>query len=297
MYMASGLAGSFLHHFVVGLGEPNIPSLGASGAIMGVLASALFMFPHGRVVMFYWILFKPGTFEVPLWGVALFYLGGDLLSGMFASGTGVAHFAHLGGALGGFMVTWFYSPQIDNKQVSHANAAISESRGIEDLDRDQLKSLATAQPDNPQLVLQLVVNSHKSEAKVHPDTIEQFVSSFNRMLDQCDSVVVAETVRQLAAGQHGLLVPSWCLVEAALRVERIAEPGLATSLLATALGRKDLDPKYKRTALLHMGKMQQDRLGNTEAAKTFFRHALSGDEWCPLQDEARQRLRALGEAA
>ena len=296
MYAAAGLAGSLLHHFVVGLQEPNIPSLGASGAIMGVLASALFMFPHGRTVMFYWF-FRPGTFEWPVWGVALFYLGGDVLSGFFASGTGVAHFAHIGGAIGGFAVTWFYAPDRDNKQVAQANATIAETRGVEDLDPGQLGALMKSQPENPEYVLQLVVNQHKVEGKLDMDTVVHFVRLVPKMLDTCDCVVVAETARQLTTGRYSTLVPSHLLVECALRVERIAEPGLAASLYATALSRKDLDRRHTRLSLLHMGKLQQDRLGNKQSAATFYRKAAEGDDWCPLQDEAKDRLRSLGEAA
>ena len=292
MYAASGLVGSLLHHIVVGLQEPNIPSLGASGAIMGVLASALFMFPHGRTVMFYWF-FRAGTFEWPVWGVALFYLGGDVVSGFFASGTGVAHFAHIGGAIGGFAVTWFYTPDRDNKQVAHANATVSEVRGIEDLDAGQLNALMKSQPENADYVLQLVVNQQKFEGRLDMDTVSHFVRLMPKMLDTCDCVAVAETARQLTTGRYSTLVPSHLLVEAALRVELVAEPGLAASLYATALSRKDLDRRYTRQALLHMGKVQMDRLGNRQAALTFFRNAAAGDDWCPLQDEAKERLRAL----
>jgi membrane associated rhomboid family serine protease len=295
MYAASGIAGSLLHHWVVGLQEPNIPSLGASGAIMGVLASALFMFPHGRVVMFIWF-FRPILFEWPVWTVALYYLGGDVVAGFFASGTGIAHFAHIGGAMGGFGVTWFYGPQRDNKAVAQAQAMAVDTRGIEDLGSEELKALSKAKPDDPSLALQLVTHKLKSEAKLSEAEVREFVRLVPKMLDECDCVVVAETVRHLAIS-HPSLVPSSHMVEVGLRVERVADPGLATSLYASALSRKDLDARHNRLALLHMGIVQQDRLGNPNAAATFYRHAASGDDWCPLQDQALERLRALGEAA
>ncbi len=53
LYMLSGVAGSGLHYLFEGRLHPEIPSLGASGAIMGVLGAALVIFPFSKVTFLY----------------------------------------------------------------------------------------------------------------------------------------------------------------------------------------------------------------------------------------------------
>jgi membrane associated rhomboid family serine protease len=84
-------------------GDLNVPSLGASGAISGVLGAYLLLFPRKRVrvLMFYSILPVPAVVAVGLWFVfqlvnGLGYLGGG-------SSGGVAYAAHVGGFAAGFI--------------------------------------------------------------------------------------------------------------------------------------------------------------------------------------------------
>src|SRR5947209_6003270 len=49
VYMAAGFAGDLLHQALLGSSHPERFSLGASGAIMGILGSALYMFPFSKV--------------------------------------------------------------------------------------------------------------------------------------------------------------------------------------------------------------------------------------------------------
>lgn len=86
----------------------NSPMLGASGAIYGLMVAFAFMFPDAEM----FLLFIP----VPI--KAKYLLPGiitlDLVLGLYGSsffgagGTGVAHFAHLGGALLGFLMMWYW---------------------------------------------------------------------------------------------------------------------------------------------------------------------------------------------
>jgi membrane associated rhomboid family serine protease len=76
------------------------PAIGASGAINGVVGMALAMFPTNRVSVFWFIVFRAGTFEVPLWVLALTWFGFDLL-GAIRGSNDVAYWAHLGGFASG----------------------------------------------------------------------------------------------------------------------------------------------------------------------------------------------------
>lgn len=83
-------------------------SLGASGAIYGLLTAFAFMFPTAELgIMFIPIPIKAKYFVPGIIAIDLF-LGfkGNSLFG--AGGTGIAHFAHIGGALTGFIMMWFW---------------------------------------------------------------------------------------------------------------------------------------------------------------------------------------------
>lgn len=82
---------------------PDVPMLGASGAIAAVTGAFFVLFPRVRVMVVMWFLLLH-WFEVPATLVLLFYFGLDLVSFLTKQGGGVAHAAHLGGFLLGFLV-------------------------------------------------------------------------------------------------------------------------------------------------------------------------------------------------
>lgn len=108
-YLACGIAASLSQYAIAPLSE--IPNLGASGAISGVLGAYLVLFPTASVRVFVWpfSLFV-GTLGVPavvwigLWFVLQLFSGVQDL-GRVAVG-GVAFWAHIGGFLAGLALVW-----------------------------------------------------------------------------------------------------------------------------------------------------------------------------------------------
>lgn len=97
-YLGAGLAGSLLQ--IVFNPASNIPMLGASGAIAGVMGGYLVLFPHERVdVLWSWgFVFQRST--VPARMMLLYWIFFQFVSGLGSigiSGGGVAFFAHIGG--------------------------------------------------------------------------------------------------------------------------------------------------------------------------------------------------------
>ena len=76
--------------------------MGASGAIYGVLLGYAFLYPENRMTL----LFPPVTLSAK-WMVLIF-LGIELLTGVTGTLDGVAHFAHLGGALFAWLLMWWW---------------------------------------------------------------------------------------------------------------------------------------------------------------------------------------------
>jgi len=88
--------------------EFQTPSLGASGAIYGLLTAFAFMFPNAELALLFVPVpikakyFVPGILAIDLF---LGFKGSSLFG---SGGTGVAHFAHIGGALTGFIMMWYW---------------------------------------------------------------------------------------------------------------------------------------------------------------------------------------------
>lgn len=100
-YIISGILASLAHVVMNLQGESSmIPSLGASGAISGVMGAYLLLHPHRRVMvlLFRFITEVPGYVAVGLWFAFQVISGLGLLGG---ADTGVAYGAHIGGFIAG----------------------------------------------------------------------------------------------------------------------------------------------------------------------------------------------------
>ena len=78
------------------------PTLGASGAIFGLLVAFGVIYP--RLKMF--LIFLP--IPMPAWVFVMGYILLELFFGVSGYESGVAHFAHLGGAVGGFILLQYW---------------------------------------------------------------------------------------------------------------------------------------------------------------------------------------------
>ena len=104
-YFLCGIAATFAQVLV----DPssNVPNLGASGAIAGVLGGYLLMFPRGsvRVLMGRGIIPMPAIVVIGFWAVLQFLSGfGAIVSTEQTSGGGVAYMAHVGGFIAGLVL-------------------------------------------------------------------------------------------------------------------------------------------------------------------------------------------------
>jgi rhomboid family protein len=89
---------SVVHFFTGGF----YPTLGASGAIFGLLLAFGMMYPQARIIA----LILP--IPLPAWIAVIGYMLLELFLGITGTQAGVAHFAHLGGAVGGFLLIQYW---------------------------------------------------------------------------------------------------------------------------------------------------------------------------------------------
>jgi membrane associated rhomboid family serine protease len=78
------------------------PVLGASGGVFGVLLAFAWYFPNQRLIVL------PIPIPVPAWLFVTIYALIELFSGLTRTQQGVAHFAHLGGMLGGALCILYW---------------------------------------------------------------------------------------------------------------------------------------------------------------------------------------------
>ena len=92
-YLAAGAAGEVSYINLL-----RTPTLGASGAVYGVLIGYAMLFPNSVLTL----IFPPIPLKAKWW--VLIFAGIELLTGVTGTADGVAHFAHLGGMLIGWLL-------------------------------------------------------------------------------------------------------------------------------------------------------------------------------------------------
>jgi membrane associated rhomboid family serine protease len=117
-YMLTGIIASLSHVFSVYLmaQDPLIPSLGASGAISGVLGAYIVLFPGRKVsaILFLVIVSIPALLALGLW-IAFQVING--LGALGGQGDGVAYAAHIGGFIAGMLLIKFFAGKDPQKQT------------------------------------------------------------------------------------------------------------------------------------------------------------------------------------
>ncbi|MBA2347509.1 MAG: rhomboid family intramembrane serine protease [Solirubrobacterales bacterium] len=127
-YLLAGVAALALQVVV----EPNaaVPTLGASGAVAGVLGGYLVLYPRARVVTGIFIIFFVTLIEIPAFLVLGFWFVQQVAFGAFdltdptGGGGGVAYFAHIGGFVLGLLLIKLFAtyraPEADASRLRRA---------------------------------------------------------------------------------------------------------------------------------------------------------------------------------
>lgn len=102
-YAASVLSAALLQMIVAALNGSVYPTVGASGALFGLLLAFGLTFPERRIML----LIPPIPMKAKTF--VMVYGGLELLFGVNGFLPGIAHFAHLGGMLGGYLMLRYWS--------------------------------------------------------------------------------------------------------------------------------------------------------------------------------------------
>ncbi len=129
-YLTSGVVAGLAQTLVLApfLGNVNIPSIGASGAIAGVLGAYLILYPGTRVrvwipIFLFIVTDIPAVIMIGLWFVQQFIAGVGSLTPEASNSGGVAFWAHIGGFVAGMIMIlpfWGRARQMRAGQVSRS---------------------------------------------------------------------------------------------------------------------------------------------------------------------------------
>lgn len=103
-YAASVLAAALTQLIVTAAMSGVYPTVGASGGLFGLLLAFAMMFPN-RVILLFFVIPMKARYLVALYGLL------ELYQGVYVMNSGVAHFAHLGGMVGGLLMIRYWRGQ------------------------------------------------------------------------------------------------------------------------------------------------------------------------------------------
>ncbi|HUF64694.1 MAG TPA: rhomboid family intramembrane serine protease [Gemmatimonadaceae bacterium] len=129
-YLVCGLAAAGAHVMV----DPRspLPTVGASGAISGIMGAYLVLYPRVKVKMLFWFLLFIRVFRVPAWLVLIWWFALQVLEGLpqlrpvetLRGGTAV--WAHVGGFVAGVLLVKLF----ENRELVRRHLAVADARGV-----------------------------------------------------------------------------------------------------------------------------------------------------------------------
>jgi membrane associated rhomboid family serine protease len=117
LYFLSGLGAAAAQLGVQALvpASQGIPTVGASGCVYGIIVAFAMIFPETRLTL----IFPPVTLSAKK--LAIIFIGLELVLGLSGAEANVAHFAHLGGALIGWLLIWWWYKRRKNNNHSYVH--------------------------------------------------------------------------------------------------------------------------------------------------------------------------------
>jgi membrane associated rhomboid family serine protease len=122
-YMVCGVISGLTQAFIAP--TSTIPAIGASGAIAGVLAAYLLLYPRSKVLTLVpifiipWFMNIPAVIFIAIWFLLQFFSGLVSLGGVTVGG--VAYWAHVGGFVCGLLLVWLFGGRLRGKPRRYPN--------------------------------------------------------------------------------------------------------------------------------------------------------------------------------
>jgi membrane associated rhomboid family serine protease len=291
LYFGAGLAGDLIHQLLVGASIPLQWSLGASGAIMGVMGAALYMFPFSKIDCWagYGFRFSWDVYTLDMIWVALIYVGLDLLPVVIGYQDGVGHVAHLAGLICGVVICALMFPKRDSSNVSEVKEILADTKDYGTLSGHEIAELAPTDPDNTTLALHWMDRCLR-DGRMMPECESSFRRLLPRIIREEPVQAVGSALSALARTANYIAAEDLLTVSA--RLELKGEPSFALALLDQALRLPDITPSAYESALFRSAVLYE-RLRNLDQARCRYQEVVSKYGISPLGEQAARRLKEL----
>jgi len=296
VYFVAGFAGDALHLTMFGATHPDLPGIGASGAIMGLMGAALYMFPYAQIDVFYWWgWYGIGTTCWQLRWVACIYMAYDAFEALlFGADNGVANLAHLGGVAGGFAMVIILRAKRDTEQASEAKATLAEVKDYSVLASYELEEMAKSNPNDTLITLHWMSRALRDPGGPKPACRTAFFNHLNRIVREQPGESVAQVLAGFASAPSE--IPPRSALDVAMRIEGGPAPQLALQLYDMALRSGKADEQELLVALLRGGILCENPFGNIPRAIAAYQEVVKRDAMGPFGQQAKHRLESLQRA-
>ena len=260
---------------------------------MGLMGAALWMFPHSKMKVFYWFgIWWHGVWEWRMWGVALYYLGFDLVDAILFSGLdGVAHFAHLGGALGGFLTALAFRAKRDDVEVSDAKSELSDASDLRALSKTELGKIALSQPTNEEVALAWMTRSLEYGNRPQQDCVNHFLKHSRSLARTGETDQVGAAFLNLS--ENPSTIPASLLFDVGARLEKEGRPQMALPLLERAMKAPDCSDTIAEGASFRIGMLHEAWFQNHAKALEWFEYFYQRWPMSPMEAQVKERIRIL----
>ncbi|HVP78533.1 MAG TPA: rhomboid family intramembrane serine protease [Thermodesulfobacteriota bacterium] len=190
LYFLTGIASGLIHGMVVGLFMREgifIPSLGASGAISGIMGIYLYRCYYSKIKLLIMVFFLPIRVQIPavvilsLWFLRDFIGGIDSIRGIYQN---VAFWAHVGGFASGFGASKYLEYEIQARKEklefvadTQLNQYVGYDEGLKAAEK-----LLESDPDDPELNLNL--GRVKTRFRTSPEGKDHYQKAIRRFLEK-----------------------------------------------------------------------------------------------------------------
>ena len=200
------------------LAGDNIPSLGLSGVVMGVIGLAAYMMPKAKVVTFVWFFSYMKNHYINAWVLALWFIGGNILDLFsFGNSTEINFISHVSGGVSGYLIGYLFL----NKQKEAIKDDLDEAIEYARSNHNDIGMASTYKGNREQLIQSIKYKDSIREYNNSIDNIYQQVQ-LNRDSDAVILMLDGSEEKQFSVEIYDELF------------ERMLQWGVSKTLLCTA---------------------------------------------------------------
>ena len=266
------------------------PILGSGGAVLALAGAYLYLFPYSTLCAFYfWGPFNMGTTEASARPLALLYTAFVVMYGLLYRGMhGVGHLTHLVGFGLGYGGMFALGARRDSEDVSHVQAAVSDTRDYALLHFRDLETLMRRPARDMNLVMAYCEKAITLKTDLRLRQCLAALQAYSRPLaERADPQQLAALVLLIPASTGGLPVVFY--LHLASRLESLGAYDTAALLYRRACDLAPIEPDTE-IALFRLGQLMQNVLGSPAHARAVYEEMLRAFPNGRLAAEARQAL-------